>query len=182
MMQAAIDAVVEYGLENATARVIGKMSGVNEVYIYRYFANKDDMLAKTFGYLDELFLETILENFPVMNYDNIDYQYRCRMMFDKCWAYIMNRRQECIFYIRYYYSLLFQELSYDEHMKRYEVLIEKTKYDCHPAADVRTVLHHILDTMLGQARKQITHPKDPEAAKENAFWLVYSVLKCGKGI
>lgn len=182
LKDAAIKLVVENGLENVTARAIGSRSGVNEVYIYRYFESKDDLLAKAFAELDERLLQTILDNFPVIQYESVNYEARCRILFAKCWDFVMAHRDWLIFYVRYYYSAQYQRYSYDAHMKRYEVLIDKVRPACHPTAQVETVLHHILDTMLGQARKQLLHPGDPAQVKEDTFWLLYSVLKCGKGI
>lgn len=182
LMEATVKSVEENGLENTTARIIGSLSGVKEVYIYRYFENKDDLLVKTFAYADECFLQHILENFPVMEYESIDYEQRCRALFKKCWDYVMEHSDWLIFYVRYYYSSLFQKYSYDEHRKRYEVLIEKMRPACHPTADVTTVLQYILDTLFGQAKKQIMHPQNVEQVTEDTFWLLFSVLKCGKGI
>lgn len=182
LMEATVKAVAKEGVENFTTKTIGELSEVKEVYIYRYFENKEDMVAKTFTLVDEGFLEYILENFPVINYESMDYEMRCHVLFSKCWRYIMERPDCLLFYVRYYYSLSFQKYSYEDHMKRYDVLIEKLKPACHKDDEVKTVLHHILDTILGQARKQIMHPRDANRAEEDAFWLVYSVLKCGKGV
>lgn len=179
-MEATVRSVLENGLENTTARTIGSLSGVNEVYIYRYFKNKDDLIAKTFDYADEKFLEHILESFPVMKYDSVDYDMRCRLLFTKCWDYIMANPDWLMFYVGYYYSKSFQIYSYDDHMKRYEVLISKMKPACHKNADVTTVLHHILNTLLGQAKNQITHPKDINQVTDDTFHLVLSVIKGGK--
>lgn len=180
LMESTVKAVVTYGLENLTTKAVSKISGVKEVYIYRYFENKDDMVKKTFELADSCFLKHIISNFEIMDYKSIDYQMRCRLLFKKCWDYIIQHPNWLIFYVRYYYSSNFQKYSYDEHMKRYEILNEKMKPACHPDADVKTVLHHILDTLLVQAKKQIQHPQDKQQAENNAFYLLFSVIKCGK--
>lgn len=182
LMFGAVDAVVRDGLSNATARSIGNLSGINEVYIYRYFENMDDLFAKTFDLVDDYFLNFIIDNFPVIGYADIDYKDRCRILFNKCWHLMLDNPNWLIFYIRYYYSNLFQKNSYDSHMARYTVLNDMVRPACYPGTDPAVVLHHVLNTTLGQARKQTLHPIDSATAEENAFWLVYSVLKCGKGI
>ncbi len=181
-INSAIHVVYRDGLENATTALIAKGVELNEAYIYRCFKNKDDLLAQTFAFIDARFLKFVLDNFAVMQYDGEEYQAKCRALFNKCWDYIMGYPEHVIFYVRYYYSSLFQKFAYDDHMERYAVLIDKMAPACHPSAVVTTVLHHILDTLMGQARKQILHPEDPEQTKEDTFWLLYSVLKCGKGI
>lgn len=182
LMTATVQAVVQHGVENVTTRNISALCGVKEIYIYRYFENKDSLLAQTFAYADEQFLNTMLNHFPVMHYESVDYITRCRYLFEKCWDYVLAHPDWLIFYVRYYYSSSFQKYAYEGHMKRYEIMIERMRPACHPTADVKTVLHHILDTLLGQARKQITHPGDLERVTDDAFWLLFSVLKCGKGI
>ena len=36
--------------------------------IYRFFESKEDLIAKSFEYVDDEFLGVILENFPVLTY------------------------------------------------------------------------------------------------------------------
>lgn len=182
LMNSAIHIVYREGIENTTTALIAKEVKLNEAYIYRCFKNKDDLLAKTFDFIDSRFLQYVLEHFSIMELDGEEYQERCRALFDTCWEYIMQYPEHVIFYIRYYYSQYFQRLSYDSHMERYSVLIDKMRPACHPSAVVTTVLHHIFDTLLGQARKQILHPENPVQTQEDTFWLLFSVLKCGKGI
>lgn len=182
LMEATVKVAVSGGVENLTTKSIAELSGVKEIYIYRYFENKEDMIAKTFSAVDEALLKNILDNFSVMGCKTIEYETRCRMLFKSCWDYILAHPDWLIFYVRYYYSRSFQKYSYKEHMKRYEVLIEKMRPVCHPNADVTTVLHHILDTLLGQARKQILSPDDTEQVTEDTFWLLYSVIKGGQQV
>ena len=60
------------------------------------------------------------------------------------------------------------------------MLIEKMRPACPPDANVNTVLHHLFDTLLGQAKKQILHPKDEKHAENDTFYLLFSVIKGGK--
>lgn len=180
LMEAVIKAVATGGMENLTTKEIYNLCGIKEVYIYRYFENKDDMVAKTFAQSDERLLKLVLDNFPIMEYNGIEYEMRCRLLFTKMWEYMMANPERIMFYVRYYYSSAFTKYSYDDHMKRFDVLFEKMKPACHPDANVNTVLHHILDTLLGQAKKQILHPQDEKQAENDTFWLLFSVIKGGK--
>lgn len=60
------------------------------------------------------------------------------------------------------------------------MLVEKMRPVCPPDANVNTVLHHLFDTLLGQAKKQILHPKDEKQAENDTFYLLFSVIKGGK--
>lgn len=182
LMEATVKAIAEGGMENLTTKEIYNLCGVKEVYIYRYFENKDDMVAKVFARSDERLLKLVLDNFPIMKQMEMDFETRCRLFFTKLWEYMMANPERIIFYVRYYYSSAFTKYSYDEHVKRFEVLIEKAKPICHPDAEVKTVLHHLMDTLLGQARKQILYPQDEKQAENDTFYLLFSVIKGGNQI
>ncbi len=178
LMDGAIHSVAINGLENTATRDISMASGINEAYIYRYFENKEDLLAKTFAREDDLFLATVLKNFPVIHYESIEYETRCRLLFMRCWDYIIGRREQLTFYIRYYYSSSFLKYSYEEHMQKYEVLLDNMKNAFPESVDLRTIMNHILDTLLNTAMNQLTHPNGTnEEAAENNFRMIFSVVK-----
>lgn len=178
LIEGTIKTVAALGLENTTTNAICKICGVNVAYIYRFFSDKEDLIAKAFTYVDEQFLKQILENYTVLNYDSIDYESRCHVLFRKCWDYLMTHPKDITFYIRYYYSSSFQKYACAEHMNRYADLFEKMKSAFPESTDVRLVLHHILDTLLGEATKQIDKPReDDDTAATKTFHLIFSVVK-----
>lgn len=178
LMDAAIRVITEKGLENIAVNDICTASGINVAYVYRYFANKEDLIAKAFARVDKGLLDSILSGFTVLKFDSIDYEMRCRVLFTKCWEYLMERPQELIFYVRYYYSYSFRKYAYADHMERYVGLIEKMKTAFPESVDVQMVMQHILRTVLGQAEGQILSPKGTEEESgECCFSLVYSVVK-----
>ena len=178
LIEATVQIIAEHGLENLRTAEICKIAGVNVAYLYDLFENKDDLIAQAFAASDERFLKTILDNFPVLHYQSIDYEMRCRVLFMRCWEHIINRRRYTVFYVRYYYSSSFQKYSYAEHMQRYAGLIEKMKPAFPETANVKAILHHILDALLGMAMKQINDPQESdEAAAETNFGIIFSVVK-----
>ena len=48
-----ISVIANEGLDKTTTKAITSGTGINEAYIYRAFANKDDLLIKTFDKLDD---------------------------------------------------------------------------------------------------------------------------------
>ena len=178
LLEATVNVIAKYGLENTATNRICTESGVNVAYIYRFFDSKEDLILAAFEEADKEFLHAILQNFPVLHYESIDYEMRCRVLFNKCWDFVMSRPRHLIFYVRYYYSSSFQRYAYAAHMQRYAVLIEKMQTAFPENADVRTVLHHILDTLLGEAMKQLDDPhgSNEEAAERN-FTLIFSVVR-----
>ena len=81
LISAAIKVIAENGLENTATNMICAESGINVAYIYRFFESKEDLIAKSFEYVDDEFLGVVLENFPILNYYSIDFEMRCRVLF-----------------------------------------------------------------------------------------------------
>lgn len=178
LIDGAMKTVASIGLENTTTSAICKMSGVNVAYIYQFFKSKEDLIAKAFSVADEAFLEVILKNFTVLHYASIDYESRCRVLFMKCWDYIMENPDVLVFYVRYYYSASFQKYASKEHTQRYRVLIEKMQTAFPKTTDVRAVMRHILNTLLWESMQQINDPKeDNSIAATLSFRLIFSVVK-----
>ena len=84
LIDGTVRTIAEIGLENTTTNAICKTCGVNVAYIYRFFADKEDLIAKAFAAVDEEFLGVILKSFTVLHYESIDYESRCRVLFMKC--------------------------------------------------------------------------------------------------
>lgn len=182
LVEGTINVVAALGLENTTTNAICEACGVNVAYIYRFFSDKEDLIAKAFSSVDERFLDVILDNFAVLDYEGIDYESCCRVLFMKCWDFILAHPKAFTFYIRYYYSLSFQKYACAEHMKRYAVLFNKIETVFPDMVDVKTVMHYILSAVLGEATKQIGNPKEEcNAAAVKTFSLIFSVIKgCAK--
>ncbi len=178
LINGAMKTVAAMGLENTTTSAICKKSGINVAYIYHFFESKEDLIAAAFAVADEEFLDVILKNFTVLHYESIDYESRCRVLFMKCWDYLMAHPDELTFYVRYYYSASFQRYASREHMERYRGLLEQMETAFPKTTDVRTVMHHIFDTLLGEAMKQINDPqKDSSVAAALSFRLIFSVVR-----
>ncbi len=170
--------VAKLGLENTTTDAICKESGLNVSTIYRFYNTKEELIADAFSDVDKEFLGVILKGFPVLSYESIDFESRCHVLFLKCWEHIMAHPDELIFYVRYYYSFSYLTYSKEAHIKRFSTLFEKMKTAFPETMDVRMVLHHLLDTLLGEARKQINDTKtDNAVAGEKCFRLIFSVVK-----
>ena len=105
LIEGTIETVAAIGLENTTTNAICTTCNINVAYIYRFFADKEDLIAKAFGFVDEQFLRQILDNYTVLNYESIDYGSRCRVLFKKCWEYLMAHPKYTVFFIHYYYSV-----------------------------------------------------------------------------
>ena len=178
LLVGTVETVAALGLENTTTNAICRTSGVNFAYIYRIFADKEDLIAKAFAMVDLNLLNEILRNFAILQYQEIDCESRCHVLFTKCWDYLMQRPKELTFYVHYYYSSSFARYSQEDHLNRYTELFEKMKTAFPDTVDVKLVMHHILNTLLAEARRQISRSDtDNGIAGEKCFRLIFSVVK-----
>lgn len=153
LIDGAIRVISEEGLDKASTKQIGKITSTNEVYIYRCFKDKDDMLVKTFDCLDEELLYTTMKYIDVMYMKSLEYEMRCRFYFSAIWEFLLGNRDKCLTYVRYYYSTYFPKFSAEDHEKRFVPLVAKFKVAFKDDADVWMILNHILNVMFDFAIK-----------------------------
>ncbi len=180
LMEAVVKSIAKYGIENTSARTIGALSNVKEVYIYRYFEDKDDLLDKTFSFADERFLKYFLDNFPQTELENGELKHCLRVFFDKIWDYIYSHPDWLLFYARYYYSHSFQKYSYENHTKRCEVLLEKATLLCTDKESAKFALQSIRNIILGQAADITAHDLDSTRFADDTFAILCVILQCGE--
>ena len=173
-----IHVIANEGLDKASTKQIGLAAAINEAYIYRCFAHKEDMFAKVFDVLDEeLFTET-MKHVDVMYCKEMDYEARCRLYFFAVWNFLLNDRDKCLTYVRYYYSNYFSKHSTHTHHQRFAPLISKFKDAFRDEADVWMILNHILNVMLDFAVKVHNGQMSKEDNyAEHVFRVIYASVK-----
>lgn len=166
------------GLDKASAKRIEAETGINAVYIYRCFEDKEDMFAKAFLYLDNELKEVILERLPIMYMKGFSVEERCRLMFSAVWKFILSDRDKCQCYIHYYYSPYFRKYSYSDHYENYKIVVEKISPAFKGEADVWMILNHILNVMLDFALKVFNSvmPENDDYS-EHVFRVIYASVK-----
>ena len=178
LIEKTIEVIAKVGLEKTTTKAITAGTGINEAYIYRYFADKEDLLVKTFIKLDEELLEQTLQHISVMYVQELEYKLRCRIYFDAIWKFLLNSKEKCLAFIRYFYSPYFTKLSAEDHKKRFLPLVEKFKDAFIEEADVWMILNHILNVLLAFAvmvHNDQMSPEDDYA--EHVFRVIYASVK-----
>lgn len=153
LIEGAIRVIAKDGLDKASTKQIGMATNTNEVYIYRCFKDKDDMLAKVFDYLDEELLYTTSKYMEVMYMNSLDFELRCRFYFSAVWEFLIGNSDKCLTYVRYFYSPYFTKYSAEIHKERFAPLVDKFKGAFKDEADVWMILNHILNVMLDFAVK-----------------------------
>ena len=177
LMESAIHVVAAEGIHKATTKAIANHSGVNEVYIYRLFEDKEDLLAQTFSLIDRERIACILKYEPIMNMPAIEIDERCYIFFKSCWRSILDY-DKCSYFIKYYYSHYYNSYSPLKRRKAYSTVIESFTPAFKEGTDVWRIFNRILDivysTIIKILRGEI--PDNDETA-EDVFGVLYSALE-----
>jgi len=178
LINGAIHVIARDGLEKASAKQIETETGMNVVYIYRLFYDKEDLFAKMFESLDDELIDIITKNLPLMNVQEISLKERCQNFFVAIWRFLLGNQEKCRCYIRYYYSPLFKTYSIEMHKKKYQIVVETFRSAFRERANVWMILNHILNVMLDFAVKVCDGivPDDEDTA-EHVFRLVYASIR-----
>lgn len=178
LIDGTIRVIARDGLDKATTKQIGTETTVNEAYIYRCFAGKEDMFAKTFDYLDAELAEQVFQHMHVMGLTELDFEQRCRRFFFAVWKFLLSSSEKCLAYVRYYYSPYFKKYSYRIHEARFMPLVAIFRPAFIEEADVWMILNHILNVMLDFAVKvhnDLMSKSDDYS--EHVFRVVYVSVK-----
>lgn len=143
-----IAVIANDGLDKTTTKAITAGTGINEAYIYRHFADKDDLLVNAFEEMDAELAHKVMKHISVMYLTELEYELRCRAFFEGIWGFLLDNREKCLAYVQYYYSPYFGKYSAENHRLRYAPLIEKFANAFREEADVEMILNHILNVML----------------------------------
>ena len=177
LMESAIHVVATEGIHKATTKAIATYSGINEVYIYRLFEDKDDLFAQTFALIDSELIACILKYEPIMMMQEIELEERCYLFFRSCWRSILDY-DKCSFFIKYYYSHYYNSYSPLKRRKAYSKVIESFTPAFNKGTDVWRIFNRILDivysTVIKILRGEI--PDNDETA-EDVFRVLYSAIE-----
>ncbi len=178
LIDGTIRVIARDGLDKASTKLIGLESSLNEAYIYRSFADKEDMFTKTFDYLDEELLNTVMQHADLFTISDLDFDTRCRLYFNAIWKFLLGNRDKCLTYIRYFYSPYFVKYSSSEHEKRFAPFVSKMRSSFKDDADVWMILNHILNVMFDFAIKvHHGHMSESDNYAEHVFRVIYASVK-----
>lgn len=178
LKEAAIFIIAEYGLDRVTTKELTAVAKTrNEVYIYRLFHNKHDLLVKMFDMLDRELVCAFATSLDIMRDDDRPYEERARMMFHRLWRFMLGDRHRCLAFLQYYYSPLYVKHSADKHMELYMPLIERFGAMFKPGCNMWRLTNYMLDIMLTMAIKVFRGEiEDTPEIEEKTFLLIYRAL------
>lgn len=178
LIDGTIHVISRDGLDKASTKQIGLETNINQVYIYRCFNDKEDMFSKAFDKLDEELFSKAMQYIEIMYLHSMEYEMRCRFYFSAIWNFLLQDRDKCIAYVRYYYSPYFTRYSAESHKRRFKPLVEKFRGAFKDEADVWMILNHILNVMLDFAIKVHNDQMSKEDDYvEHIFRVIYASIK-----
>ena len=178
LLNSTIKMIAENGLDKTTTKRIATDACMNEVYIYRLFNDKEDLIKEAFTALDNELVCNILSQLTAIEEEDAVFESKFRSLFLFCWKYILQNKEKCLCFIQYYYSPYFTKYSFMEHRKKFEKVIEKIESDFCEDANVWMLLNHVLNTMFNFAVKVFNgEMEDCDGTDEYVYSLVYSSIK-----
>lgn len=178
LMARTISVIALEGMDKVTTKSIVGNTGINEVYIYRQFKGKEDLLAQTFVKLDNELATNMMRNLEIMYNTELDFETRARIFFTAVWKFLLGNKEKCIAFVRYYYSPYFLKYSFEAHKERYSKVVEKFEEAFIEEADVWMILTHILNVILDFALKAHTgQMPNEDIYAEHVFRVIYASIK-----
>ena len=154
IIENAIQLIADGGFEKATTKEItysgGDLHGMkmNEVYIYRIFGNKEAVYDAAFARLDEEMFIAVKNALSSMGGWGGDLRESLWELFLKAWDFVLEKRDRCRTYIRYYHSVYFKGESLDSHNKKFELIASEFAPIFREEANVYAIMHSTFTALL----------------------------------
>ncbi len=179
LIEGTIQTIAEKGLDKTTTKALSTAAGGwNEVYIYRLFDGKEDLLAKAFATLDEELLQAALDLVPLVSAEGVSRRERFWQAFCSLWRFMLGNRNRCLAFIRYYYSPYFERYSAEEHRQRFESFVEQARPFFSEDAHVWMIISHIFTVMMDFASKVFNGTlEDSDDTAEHVFRVLYAAIQ-----
>lgn len=176
-MESAVRVVARCGLENVTTKAIAAEANLHEAYIYKCFSVKDELLSAALHMEDVNFASLLQQLLPAMRMPGLSWKERAFVLWKRSWDFILEEPDDCIFYIRYYYSAACRTYAYETHLACYKPIIERVRPAFKPETNINMLIHQIFSTMLFFASRVMNHEmENDEATSQWAFEQIYSFV------
>lgn len=176
-IRSIVRVVARDGLERATTKAISVEADLNEAYIYRCFRGKEDLLAKALNMEDVNLARLLQELLPQIDRPEVSFKQGALELWKQVWAFILEEPDDCVFYIRYYYSASFYAEAYRMHLECYQPFIDQMSRYFKPGTNMRMLAHQLFSTMLFFAYRVMTgEMEDNEQTTLWTFEQIYSFI------
>lgn len=167
-LKSAVHVVARDGLEKATTKAIAAEARLNEAYIYKCFSGKDELLDEALHMEDVNFAVLLHETLPIMHDRRLRWKERAYVLWKRSWEFILEEPDDCVFYIRFYFSAIGLSNVYRNHLSSYQPLVELVRPSFKPETNMKMLVHQIFCTMLFFASRVMDG--DLEQNEETTRW------------
>ena len=177
LMESAVRVVAREGMEKTTTKAIAAEAKLNEAYIYKCFAGKDELLREALCAEDKRLVDLLVQTLPVLKMPEFSVKERAFLLWKKSWDFILSVPDDCIFYIRYYYSASCRVFSYEKHLNCYRPIVDAARRIFKSNTNLTMLLHQIFSTMLFFAYRVME--REMEQNEKTASWVfeqIYSFV------
>ncbi|MBE6592894.1 MAG: TetR/AcrR family transcriptional regulator [Ruminococcaceae bacterium] len=165
-INSAIRVTADQGIQNATTKALSKDSGLSEVYIYRYFRDKDDLFRQAFYSLDKELTYVMISAFKKVDQQQTNVKSGFQAIYHDFWQFCLGDMKKCSFFIQYYYSTNYQGESDGERKAIYQPVLDLVSPAFAEGTDAWVELNHMYDIifpkMLRVIRGTLANNKDTE--------------------
>ncbi len=170
LMRSAIRIVSVQGIQNATTKALSVDAGLSEVYIYRYFESKDDLLKQTFIALDKELMYLMKKSLKAIDKGNVNVRVGFKSVFHDFWKFALGDRDKCSFFIQYYYSSFYLAVTEEERKTIYQPLLDEISPAFGDNSDAWIELNHMYDVVFPKLLRVIRGMMPDNAETEESVY------------
>ena len=167
LIRAAVHAVARDGLERTTTRSIGKVAGINDAYIYRYFKDKEDLLCRAYVLLNERMIGLLMDRIGELGKQSIENgRDRFAYVVRGLWDVLIQDTDACLFCDYYYHSASYKKYAAEAHRALTLRMLDKLSEGYTIGAQAEYSLYYLMESIFCFAARAAD---DRYPAGEDAF-------------
>lgn len=179
LLKSTVTVVARVGIENASTRLIGKEAGFQDAFIYRYFNDKEHLLAQAYISENEKLMNILVKAIDYENQmiDEKPLEERSAFVIQAAWKYLTENPDICKFLVYYYNFPGFSRYATDNHKKCLDELSDLLYPTFRDRDEAVTLLYMIFNSVYGFAM-QVANGELPntEETAERVFHNVYTAI------
>jgi len=139
---------------------------LSEVYIYRYFMDREDLFRQAFLSEDKKLAEKIKAEYSSVDFSEKDYHEKISSLLNIIWAAFNDNKESTLFFYHYYYSIQMISASF-EHYQIWSNFIKTVAKDFPNATNIRRLTDSLLEGILNfSAKIHLDFDEDSEELRQ----------------
>lgn len=172
-------AVAKYGMKDVSTRSISEDAGVNDAYIYRFFKDKEDLLAQAYLLENDKFMRHVIRRIELVQEQAALQEMRDRycIIFHTAWRYLLDTPNVCRFFMYYYHSPNFEKYAQEAYKKQLDLLTEKIIHLFNGVEDAKHCLYALF-VLMNSFAIQVVNGELPDNAEteDRVFRMTYNAI------